>query len=108
MLRALRKNGRPFFSSFLIFRDFHLVSNGKTTDISRIIKYPIPYRKMDKCGFSTAEKLILIDCIYDEVIYPFSAENFDLALVEIAGKYCCKSSRDMPDINPFVHERRGR
>ncbi len=52
------------------------------------MKYPIPYRKIDKWGFSDAEKSILIDCIYDDVIFPFSEENFDLALVKIADKKC--------------------
>lgn len=52
------------------------------------MKYPIPYRKIDKWGFSDAEKSILIDCIYDDVIYPFREENFELALVEISGKRC--------------------
>lgn len=52
------------------------------------MKYPIPYRKKDKWGFSDVEKQLLIDCRYDEVIYPFSEENFDLALVKIAGKQC--------------------
>lgn len=52
------------------------------------MKYPIPYRKKDKWGFSDVEKQLVIDCRYDEVIYPFSEENFDLALVKIAGKQC--------------------
>lgn len=52
------------------------------------MKYPIPYRKKDKWGFSDAEKNILIDCNYDDVVIPFSEWNFDLALVKIADKQC--------------------
>lgn len=52
------------------------------------MKYPIPYRKKDKWGFSDVTKKLLIDCRYDEVIFPFSEENFDLALVKFAGKQC--------------------
>lgn len=43
----------------------------------------IPYRKGDKWGFCTADKKILIDCVYDEV-EPFSE---GLAVVKQFGKY---------------------
>jgi hypothetical protein len=52
------------------------------------MKYPIPYRKIDKWGFSDPEKSILIDCIYDDVVFPFSEENFNLALVKLSDKIC--------------------
>lgn len=52
------------------------------------MKYPIPYRKVDNWGFSDSEKSIIIDCIYDEVIFPFSEENFNLALVKSKDKFC--------------------
>lgn len=50
------------------------------------MKYPIPYRNKDKWGFCNQEKIIVIPCMYDEVILPFSDENFQLALVRIGGK----------------------
>ncbi len=52
------------------------------------MKYPIPYRKKDKWGFSDVTKELLIDCLYEEVIFPFSEENFGLALVKLSGKQC--------------------
>ena len=52
------------------------------------MKYPVPYRDKDKWGFCDHEKKILIPCIYDDVIWPFSEENFQLALVAIGKKKC--------------------
>jgi hypothetical protein len=65
------------------------------------MKYPIPYRKIDKWGFSDPKKNILIDCIYDDVIFPFSEENFDLALVKIADK-CCWINTNGNQISPLA------
>ncbi|MBX2949543.1 MAG: WG repeat-containing protein [Crocinitomicaceae bacterium] len=65
------------------------------------MNYPVPYRKMDKWGFSDTEKILLIDCIYDDVIYPFSKENFDLALVKIAGK-CCWINTNGTQVSPLA------
>lgn len=67
--------------------DFSQTKTGVNSNL-RFMNYPIPYRKKDKWGFSDAEKNILIDCIYDDVIIPFSEKNFDLALVKIGGKQC--------------------
>ncbi len=52
------------------------------------MKYPIPYRNKDKWGFCNQEKTILISCIYDDVVLPFSDENFQLSLVKIREKKC--------------------
>lgn len=52
------------------------------------MKNPIPYRNSDKWGFSNSEKEMLIDCIYDDIVFPFTEENFNLALVKIGSKFC--------------------
>lgn len=74
------------------------------------MKYPIPYRLNDKWGFSDIEKSIIIKCIYDEVIFPFSEENFNLSLVKLGEKFCWINVDGKPisplgdNIHPFTKE----
>lgn len=65
------------------------------------MKYPIPYRDKDKWGFCNPDKTMIIPCIFDDVVLPFSDENFELALVKIGAKKCWINNQGQP-VSPLA------
>jgi hypothetical protein len=65
------------------------------------MKNLIPYRKKNKWGFSNSDKEIVIKCDYDDIIFPFSKSNFNLALVAKDNKTCWINSKGI-EITPFA------
>jgi|GEM_PF-1094749 len=61
----------------------------------------IPYRKKNKWGFSNPEKEVIINCLYDDIIVPFSETNFNLALVAQNNKTCWLNG-DGIEVTPFA------
>jgi hypothetical protein len=51
------------------------------------MKFPIPYRQKNKWGFCNDNKEIIIPCLFDQVVIPFSTQNFNLSLIKKGEKF---------------------